>query len=133
MASSVTPAAAGEAVSNRLRKNWLWLLGRRYDVEVFEEIRPDAQCGRCCGWTHIEAQCNREPRCACAQEDTPPPSTGIRLRFLVGKARRPHTPWLSVSAAVARTSPRRMCARRGRGSGRQPKGGARCPHRHVVE
>ena len=54
-ASSVTFAVVGEVVFNRLRKSGLWLLGRRYDVGVFEEIRLDAQCGGCSGRVHIEA------------------------------------------------------------------------------
>ena len=39
MTSSDTFAIVGEAVLNCLRRNGLWLLGRRCDVEVFGEIR----------------------------------------------------------------------------------------------
>ena len=38
---------------NRPREAGLRLLGRRYDVEAFEEVRLDAMCGRCRGWTHF--------------------------------------------------------------------------------
>ena len=39
LASLVAFAFVGEAVFSRLRKSGLRLLGGRYDVEVFEEIR----------------------------------------------------------------------------------------------
>ena len=54
MASPVTFTVGGEVVLSPLRKSGLRLLGRRYDVEISEEIRPDAQCGRCSGWGQIE-------------------------------------------------------------------------------
>ena len=49
MASSFTSAAVGRAVFNRLRKNGLRLLGRRYHAEVFQEARSDPQRGHCNG------------------------------------------------------------------------------------
>ena len=54
MASLATFVVVGESIFNRLHKSGLRLLGRRYDVEISEEIRPDAQCGRCSGWGQIE-------------------------------------------------------------------------------
>ena len=46
------------------------LQGCRYDTEAYYEIRPDVECGGCCGWGHIEAQCSRTAaRCGlCAEE-----------------------------------------------------------------
>ena len=49
------------------------LAGRRFRVEVFEEARPDALCGQCRSWGHIEAQCpgTRPARYSiCAGEQT---------------------------------------------------------------
>lgn len=44
-------------------------LGRRYDVETSEEARPDALCGRCCAWGHIEPCCTAAtPRSLCESE-----------------------------------------------------------------
>ena len=42
--------------------------GRRYEVEVFEETRPDARCGTCNGWGRIEAHRDRGARCALRAE-----------------------------------------------------------------
>lgn len=45
------------------------LLGRRYDVEAFVEVRPNTMDGRYCGWGHIAPYCSRTFRCAlCARE-----------------------------------------------------------------
>lgn len=41
----------GRGAFDRLLNSGLRLLGRRYEVEVFEEIRPDALCGPCSGWS----------------------------------------------------------------------------------
>ena len=46
-ASLVTFAVKGEGAFNHLRKSELRLLGRRHEVKVFEEIRPDTPCGPC--------------------------------------------------------------------------------------
>ena len=51
-ASSVVFAVLGEANFSRLRRSGLRHLGCRYDVEVYEETRPDALCGHCSGWGH---------------------------------------------------------------------------------
>lgn len=60
-ASSATSAVLGGATFACLRVGGLRLLGRRY---AFGEIRPDAFCGRCRAWGHIEAQCSVTVRCA---------------------------------------------------------------------
>ena len=58
-----------ERIFGRLRECGLQLLGRPYEVEVFEKTRPDARCGACGGWGHIEARCGRDARCAlCAEK-----------------------------------------------------------------
>ena len=67
--SSVAFAVSGEGLFNVLSKNGLRLLGRRYEVEIFEEIGSDVLCGRCNVWGHIEAHCARDVRYAlCAGE-----------------------------------------------------------------
>ena len=43
-------AVLEEANFSHLRRNGLRHLDFRYDVEIFEEIQPDAFCGRCSGW-----------------------------------------------------------------------------------
>ena len=70
-ASSITFVVRGEGVANRLIKNGLRIIGKIYQVEAYEEARPDAMCGTCCGWGHVEAQCApaKKPKCAlCAEE-----------------------------------------------------------------
>ena len=45
------------------------LQGRRYEVDAYEEVRPDAYCSRCCGWGHIGPRCTAAaPRCALCKE-----------------------------------------------------------------
>ena len=56
-ASSITFVVRGEGVANRLIKNGLRIIGKIYQVEAYEEARPDAMCRTCCGWGHVEAQC----------------------------------------------------------------------------
>ena len=48
-ASSVTFVVRGEEVAGRLVKNGLRIMGRLYQVELYEEARPDAMCANCCG------------------------------------------------------------------------------------
>ena len=50
--SSVVAAVLGEAVFNRLCKSGVRLPGGRYEVDTFEEERPDALCLRRCEWGH---------------------------------------------------------------------------------
>ena len=54
VAFSIAFAVLGEATFTCLRRSELRLLGRRYDVETFEEDRPGAFCNRCSGWRHME-------------------------------------------------------------------------------
>ena len=79
MASSVTFAVVEEETFKRPRKNGLRLLGRRYEIEAFEDARSDAMCGRCSGWDYITTRCSRKTHCAlCAgqhqtdQHECPP-------------------------------------------------------------
>lgn len=65
-ASSVRFAVSGEKASSQIVKSGLRLAGRHYRVEAYEEARPDALCGRCCRWGHIEAYCNRDSPVRCA-------------------------------------------------------------------
>ena len=52
-------------------RNELRVMGRLHRVEAYEEARPDALCGNCCGWGHIEARCAhlRKPRSALYAEE----------------------------------------------------------------
>ena len=47
-------AVRGENTFDRPIKSGLRLLDRHYEVEVFEETRPDAPRGSRSGWSHIE-------------------------------------------------------------------------------
>ena len=66
VASSVTFAVKGDEMARRILKDGVMLLGLHYRVERYLEARPDAMCGICCGWGHIEATCAYPtlPRCA---------------------------------------------------------------------
>ena len=45
--STVVAAVLGDATFSRVCKSGVCLFGRRYEVETFEEARPDAFCNRC--------------------------------------------------------------------------------------
>ena len=63
-------AVPDEAAYRPVRKKDVQLQGHRYGTEAYDEIGPDVECRRCCGWGHIEAQCSRTAsRCGwCAEE-----------------------------------------------------------------
>ena len=69
--SSVVAAVLGEATYGRLCKSGVRLLGRRYEVDTFEEARRlDAFCSRCSGWKHIAPHClAAAPKCALCARD----------------------------------------------------------------
>ena len=69
-ASSVVLAFANKDTFRLVCKKGLRLQGRRYEVETYEEVRPDVGCGHCAGWGHIEPQCSRTTaRCGwCAEQ-----------------------------------------------------------------
>ena len=69
-ASSVVLAFANEDTFRLIFRKGLRLQVGRYEVETYEEIRPDVRCGPCAGWGHIEPQCYRTTaRCGwCAEE-----------------------------------------------------------------
>lgn len=69
--SSVVAAVLGEATFGRLCRAGVRLLGRRYEVDAFEEAgRPDAFCSQCSGWSHIAPHCSAAaPRCALCARD----------------------------------------------------------------
>ena len=54
--------------------------GCRCGVGVYEEVRPDAFCGHCSGWGHIEARRSATPRCAWCGDEHRQSSTGVRSR-----------------------------------------------------
>lgn len=68
--SSVVAAVLGEAVFSRLCRGWIRLPGGRYEVDAYEEGRPDALCQRCGSWGHVAPHCEaRRPNCSlCAEE-----------------------------------------------------------------
>ena len=67
--SSVVAAVLSEEVFNQLCKRGIRLPGGRYEVDAFEEERPDALCLRCGEWGHVTPHCEaKDPRCAiCAK------------------------------------------------------------------
>ena len=67
--SSVVAAVQGEAVFNRLCRYGVRLFGVRYEVDVYEEVRPNAFCSRRSGWGHIAPHCKAAaPKCSiCAK------------------------------------------------------------------
>ena len=68
--SSVVAAVLGEAIFDHVCKSRARLFGRRYEVYAYEEARPDAFCGHCCGWGHIAPHCKAAtPRCAVCAKD----------------------------------------------------------------
>ena len=67
--SSVVAAVLGDATFSRVCRSGIRISGRRYEVEAFEESRPDAFCNRCSCWGHIAPHCSAAPRCSiCAEE-----------------------------------------------------------------
>ena len=67
--SSVVAAVLGDATFSRVCKSGIRLLGRRHEVEAYEEARPDAFCNRCSRWGHISPHCSADPRCSICAED----------------------------------------------------------------
>ena len=78
--SSVVAAVLGDATEGRVCKSGVHLFGRRYEVEAFEEARPDASCSRCCRWGHIAPHCSESPRCALCAEDHTTHDHSVPLR-----------------------------------------------------
>ena len=69
--SSVVAAVSGDVAFSRICKSGVHLFGQRYEVEAFEESRPDAFCNRCSRWGHIAPHCSENPRCSiCAKDHT---------------------------------------------------------------
>lgn len=70
VASSVTLAVQGEEMARQILRDGVRLFGRYYRVEEYLEARPDAMCGVCFGWGHIEATCASptHPRCTLCSE-----------------------------------------------------------------
>ena len=64
-------AVSGDVAFSRICKSGVHLFGQRYEVEAFEESRPDAFCNRCSRWGHIAPHCSENPRCSiCAKDHT---------------------------------------------------------------
>ena len=78
--SSVVAVVLGDATFSRVCESGVHLLGRRYEVEAFEEARPDAFCSRCCRWGHIAPHCSESPGVPFAQRTTPHTTTSVPLR-----------------------------------------------------
>lgn len=69
--SSAVAAVLGEEAFGRLCRRGIRLPGGRYEVDAFEEERPDALCLRCGEWGHVTPHCDeaKSPKCAiCAKE-----------------------------------------------------------------
>ena len=81
--SSVAAAVLGEAVFDRLCKSKARLFGRLYEVDSYEEARPDAFCSLCCAWGHIAPHCEAAtPRFVCNLVFDIPLPKGNRRAFL---------------------------------------------------
>ena len=50
-------AVLGEAIFNRLCRSGIRLPAGRYEVDAYEEDRPDALCQRCGTWAHVAPHC----------------------------------------------------------------------------
>ena len=68
--SSVVAAVLGEATFGRLCRYGARLFGVRYEVDAYEETRPNAFCSRCSGWGHVGPHCKAAaPRCSIYAKD----------------------------------------------------------------
>ena len=68
--SPVVAAVLGEATLNRLCRHGVRLFGVRYEVDAYEETRPNAFCSRCSGWGHVAPHCKTAaPRCSICARD----------------------------------------------------------------
>ena len=47
----------------RLLTRGAWVAGRKYKVEPYLQAAPDALCGRCAQWGHIEPMCGEAAAC----------------------------------------------------------------------
>ena len=67
--SSMVAAVLGDATFSRVCKSGIRLFGRRYEIEAYEEARPDAFRNRCSRWGHIAPHCSADLRCSVCAED----------------------------------------------------------------
>ena len=127
-ASSVVFAVVDESVYRSIRKGELRLPGRRHNAEAYEEIRPDAGCGQCAGWGHIESKCDREnARCGwCAGRHTskehrcPVEGCGVRKGRRCGHTVAKCANCGGPHFAPAKASPKKKAARSEAGGWRSP-------------
>ena len=77
---SVVAAVLGEATFSRLCKSGIHLFGCRYEVEAYEEARPDAFCNRFSRWGHIAPHCSADPRRSICAGTTPRKIAGAPSR-----------------------------------------------------
>lgn len=80
--SLVVAAVLGKATFDRLCRSGVGLLGRRHEVDAFEEVRPDAFYGRCSGWGISPRTASPLPTGVPSARRTSPPqrTTGAQLR-----------------------------------------------------
>ena len=79
--SLVVAAVLGKATFDRLCRSGVGLLGRRHEVDAFEEARPDAFCGRCSGWGISPRTASPLPTgVPSARRTSPQRTTGAQLR-----------------------------------------------------
>ena len=106
------------------------LQGRVYEVEAYEEIRPDLRCGHCSGWGHIKSKCERTNAwCGWCAGQHRRESMHARLRGAVSRrASGAHTPWPSARIVEAPTLEwQRLVRRRRRPAARRGGGGPHHP------
>ena len=132
--SLVEAAVLGEAAFSRLCKGGAGLLGRRYEVDAFEEVaRPGALCGRCSEWGHITLTASRPrpPGAPFAQGTTLRVTTSAQSRGAGwGRATHAHTGQPGVPTAGGPMGRGRMPALSSERHASQPGGRGHHP-RHV--
>lgn len=68
--SAVVAAVLGEATFGRLCRSGVRLIGRKHEIDAYQEARPDVCCGRCSAWGHIAPHCKATaPRCGICAKD----------------------------------------------------------------
>ena len=134
--SSVVAVVLGEAAFSRLCKGGVRLLGRRYEVDAFEEAgRPDALCGRAAsggmGILPLATSQLRPPGAPPAQGTTPRATISAQSRGVGwGRATHAHTGRPGVQTAGEPMGRGRMPALSSERPANQPGGGGHHP-RHV--
>ena len=86
--SSVVAAVLGEAIFGHLCRYGVRLFGVRYEVDTYEETRPNAFCSRCSGWVTLAPTARPQlPGAPSARRTTLRQTTGARRGMQGGRGR----------------------------------------------